>query len=60
MNYTKIIKQIEPKPPEDLVPQFEYIRKSVEAFNLTSAEMLNYEADDLIATYAEQILKKGS
>jgi len=46
--------------PEDLVPQFEYIRKSVEAFNLTSAEMLNYEADDLIATYAEQILKKGA
>ena len=46
--------------PEDLAPQFEYIRKSVEAFNLTSAEMLNYEADDLIATYAEQILKKGA
>jgi len=46
--------------PEDLAPQFEYIRKSVEAFNITSAEMLNYEADDLIATYAEQILKKGA
>ena len=46
--------------PEDLVPQFEYIRKSVEAFNVTSAEMLNYEADDLIATYTDQILKKGA
>ncbi len=46
--------------PEDLVPQFEYIRKSVEAFNITSAEMLNYEADDLIATYTDQILKKGA
>ena len=46
--------------PEDLVPQFEYIRKSVVAFNVTSAEMLNYEADDLIATYTEQILKKGA
>ena len=46
--------------PEDLAPQFEYIRKSVEAFNVTSSEMLNYEADDLIATYAEQILKKGA
>ena len=46
--------------PEDLVPQFEYIRKSVEAFNVVSAEMLNYEADDLIATYTEQILKKGA
>ena len=46
--------------PEDLVPQFEYIRKSVEAFNVTSAEMLNYEADDLIATYANQILEQGA
>ena len=44
--------------PEDLVPQFEYIRKSVEAFNVVSAEMLNYEADDLIATYTKQILEK--
>ena len=42
--------------PEDLVPQFDYIRKSVEAFNIASAEMLNYEADDLIATYTEQII----
>ncbi len=46
--------------PEDLAPQFEYIRKSVEAFNLVSAELLNYEADDLIATYTDQILKKGA
>jgi len=48
------------EPPEDLVPQFEFIRKSVEAFNLPSIEMLNYEADDLIATYTKQILEKGS
>jgi len=46
--------------PEDLAPQFEYIRKSVKAFNVASAEMLNYEADDLIATYTDQILKKGA
>ncbi len=46
--------------PEDLAPQFEYIRKSVEAFNVTSAEMLNYEADDLIATYTDKIIKKGA
>ena len=46
--------------PEDLVPQFEYIRKSVKAFNLPSIEMLNYEADDLIATYTKQILEKGA
>ena len=46
--------------PEDLVPQFEYIRKSVEAFNLPSIELLNYEADDLIATYSEKIIQEGS
>ena len=45
--------------PDDLIPQFEYIRKSVLAFNLPSIELLNYEADDLIATYSEQILKLG-
>ena len=46
--------------PEDLIPQFEYIRKSVEAFNLPSIELLNYEADDLIATYAKKIIKAGA
>ncbi len=46
--------------PDDLAPQFEYIRKSVLAFNLPSVELPNYEADDLIATYADQILKKGA
>ena len=46
--------------PEDLIPQFEYIRKSVLAFNLPSIELLNYEADDLIATYSEQIIEKGA
>ncbi len=46
--------------PEDLIPQFDYIRKSVLAFNLPSIELLNYEADDLIATYVEQILASGA
>jgi DNA polymerase-1 len=46
--------------PDDLAPQFEYIRKSVIAFNLPSVGLLNYEADDLIATYTEQILTKGA
>ena len=46
--------------PDDLAPQFEYIRKSVIAFNLPSIDLPNYEADDLIATYAEQILSKGA
>ena len=46
--------------PEDLAPQFEYIRKSVKAFNLPSIELLNYEADDLIATYAKKIINIGA
>jgi DNA polymerase-1 len=46
--------------PDDLVPQFEYIRKSVLAFNLPSIELLNYEADDLIATYAKKITDAGA
>ncbi len=46
--------------PDDLIPQFDFIRKSVTAFNLPSVELINYEADDLIATYVEQILKIGA
>tara|TARA_Y100001936_G_scaffold228422_1_gene249544 strand:+ start:1812 stop:4574 length:2763 start_codon:yes stop_codon:yes gene_type:complete len=47
-------------PPDDLAPQFEYIRKAVEAFNVPCIEQLNYEADDLIATYAKQIINMGA
>ena len=47
-------------PPDDLAPQFEYIRKAVEAFNVPSIEQLNYEADDLIATYCKEILNAGA
>ncbi len=46
--------------PDDLIPQFEYIRQSVKAFNLPSIELINFEADDLIATYVEQILSLGA
>ena len=46
--------------PDDLAPQFEYIRKSVLAFNLPSVELINYEADDLIATYVDEILTLGA
>ena len=38
--------------PEDLIPQFEIIREAVDAFNITRVELPGYEADDLIATYA--------
>ena len=46
--------------PDDLAPQFEYIRKAVEAFNVPSIEQINYEADDLIATYSKQIINAGA
>jgi DNA polymerase-1 len=44
--------------PEDLIPQFDFIRKAVKAFNLPSVELINYEADDLIATYKAQAKKE--
>ena len=40
-------------PPEDLIPQFPIIRKATDAFNVAHVEMLGYEADDLIASYAK-------
>lgn len=45
--------------PEELIPQFPIIREAVDALNLNHLEMEGYEADDLIATYAEQALEKG-
>lgn len=45
--------------PAELIPQFAYIRKAVEAFNLPSIEQLGFEADDLIATYAELAKQNG-
>ncbi len=47
------------EPPEDLIPQFELIRKAVDAFSLSRIELSGYEADDLIATYSKFFAKKG-
>ncbi|MGE0845025.1 MAG: DNA polymerase I [Flavobacteriaceae bacterium] len=41
-----------PDPPEDLKPQFALIRDATRAFSVACIEQENYEADDLIATYA--------
>ncbi|MEM9139252.1 MAG: DNA polymerase I, partial [Pseudomonadota bacterium] len=49
-----------PPPPEDLVPQFPLIRDATRAFGLPSIEMEGYEADDLIATYADQAAAAGA
>ena len=39
-----------PPPPEELGPQFPWIRDAVRAFNVACVEQEGYEADDLIAT----------
>ncbi len=49
-----------PPAPEDLVPQFGLIRQATEAFNVACIEQDNYEADDLIATYATQAAAVGA
>ncbi len=48
------------EPPEDLRPQFGIIRDAVRAFGLPCIEMAGYEADDLIATYAEHADRSGA
>ncbi len=45
-----------PPPPPELVPQFALIREATLAYGLPSVEAQNYEADDLIAAYAQAAL----
>lgn len=45
--------------PEDLIPQFPLIREATVAMNLPAIEMENYEADDLIASYAKAASAQG-
>ena len=47
------------EPPEDLIPQFELIKKVPLVFNIPSIQLEGYEADDLIATYAHAASKLG-
>src|SRR3981081_4657937 len=49
-----------PDPPDDLRPQFAFIRKAVHAFDIPSLEQLGFEADDLIATYVRQACEAGA
>ncbi len=41
-----------PPAPEDLVPQFAIVREATRALNLPAIELADYEADDIIASYA--------
>ncbi|MGH6842645.1 MAG: 5'-3' exonuclease H3TH domain-containing protein, partial [Methylocella sp.] len=48
------------EPPPDLIPQFPLMRAAVRAFGLTPVEQDRYEADDLIATYACEAVRRGA
>ena len=47
------------EPPDDLVPQFEYIPKVVEALNVPMLAKPGFEADDVIATMVKKAKEKG-
>jgi DNA polymerase-1 len=49
-----------PDPPDDLIPQFAYIRDAVRAFDIPCVEQAGFEADDLIATYAREASEAGA
>ena len=49
-----------PPPPDDLIPQFDLVRKATEALNVAAIDMDGFEADDLIATYARQAKERGA
>jgi DNA polymerase-1 len=49
-----------PDPPDDLRPQFKFVREAVQAFDLPCLEQDGYEADDLIATYVRQATEAGA
>ncbi len=49
-----------PDPPDDLKPQFKFIREAVQAFDLPCLEQDGFEADDLIATYVREAGEAGA
>src|ERR1043165_1532489 len=49
-----------PDPPDDLKPQFKFIREAVRAFDLPVLEQGGFEADDLIATYVRLACDGGA
>jgi DNA polymerase I len=46
--------------PPELVPQFKLVREATDAFGLCRIERNDYEADDLIATYAREAVEAGA
>ncbi len=48
-----------PEAPEDLKPQFEIVREAAIALNLEPIEVIGFEADDIIASYAKVAKQEG-
>lgn len=48
-----------PPAPEDLIPQFPLVRQAAEAMNIKAIDKEGYEADDIIATYADRAKQEG-
>ncbi|HEX2152105.1 MAG TPA: hypothetical protein VHG31_08945, partial [Stellaceae bacterium] len=46
--------------PDDLAPQCEHVRQAADAFGVCRIELDNFEADDLIATYARHAVEAGA
>src|SRR3954452_10033654 len=46
--------------PDDLAPQCEHVRQAADAFGVCQIELDNFEADDLIATYARHAVEAGA
>ncbi len=44
--------------PDDLVAQFDYVRKLIDAFGILGLEHEDFEADDIIGTVAREIVQK--
>ena len=48
-----------PEPAAELVPQFALVREATRAFGVPSIELADWEADDLIASYARAVSDAG-
>ncbi len=48
-----------PEPPEELLPQFALVRDATAAFGVPAIELADWEADDLIASYARATCEQG-
>ncbi len=46
--------------PPDLIPQFKLVRDATDAFGVCKIDVPDYEADDLIATYAREATEAGA